>query len=94
MELKVGKFEPADVGQLQFYLTALDEQEKLPEENPSIGVIACRSKNRTVVEYALRNTASPMGVATYTTSEDLPDNLRKALPDIEQLKKLLNNTDK
>ena len=65
IELKIGDFKPEFIGQLQFYLTALDKQVKLEHENPSIGIIICKSKNRTVVEYALNNNPSPIGVATY-----------------------------
>jgi len=64
---------------------------KKPHENPSIGIVLCKSANKDYVEFVIRDYNKPMGVATYTSSEDLPDNLRKALPDIEQLKKLLNN---
>lgn len=85
IELKIGKFEPADVGQLQFYLTALDEQEKLPEENPSIGIIICRSKNRTVVEYALKRAAVPLGVATYKISNELPEEMKRLLPTPDEI---------
>lgn len=89
IELKIGKFSPADLGQLQFYLTALDEQEKLPEENSSIGIIVCRSKNRTVVEYALKNATVPMGVATYKISDELPQEMKDLLPEPEEIVKRL-----
>lgn len=89
IELKIGKFEPADVGQLQFYLTALDEQEKLPEEEPSIGIIICRSKNRTVVEYALKSATVPMGVATYKISNELPEEMKHLLPEPEEIARKL-----
>ncbi len=79
IELKIGKFEPSDMGQLQFYLTALNEQEKLPDENESIGIIICRSKNRTVVEYALKSATVPIGVATYKISNELPISMRELL---------------
>ena len=89
IELKIGKFSPADIGQLQFYLTALDEQEKLPEENSSIGIIICRSKNRTVVEYALKNATVPMGVATYRVSDKLPKEMKDLLPGPDEIVKRL-----
>ncbi len=93
IELKIGKFDPADVGQLQFYLTALDEQEKLPEENSSIGIIICRSKNRTVVEYALKSATVPMGVATYKISNELPEEMKKLLPGPEEIARRLEEID-
>lgn len=94
IELKTGDFKTSYLGQLMGYLSILDSKIKKPHENPSIGIVLCKSANKDYVEFVIRDYNKPMGVATYTTSEDLPDNLRKALPDIEQLKKLLNNTDK
>ena len=94
IELKIGKFEPADAGQLQFYLAALDAQEKLPDENPSIGIIICRSKNRTVVEYALKSVNAPMGVATYQIQNELPKSLKKLLPEPEEIAKRLDEIDR
>lgn len=90
MELKIGDFKPEFIGQLQFYLTALDKQVKLEHENPSISIIICKSKNRTVVEYALSN-PTPIGVATYQIRNTLPDNLKTLLPSPEQIKKRLAN---
>lgn len=90
IELKIGKFEPSDMGQLQFYLTALNEQEKLPEENESIGIIICRSKNRTVVEYALKSAIVLMGVATYKISNELPINMRELLSEPEEIARRLD----
>ncbi|MFV0363380.1 MAG: PDDEXK nuclease domain-containing protein [Suipraeoptans sp.] len=89
VELKIGKFEPTDVGQLQFYLTALDAQEKLPEEKASIGIIICRSKNRTVVEYALKSATVLMGVATYRVSNELPKEMKHLLPEPEEIARKL-----
>lgn len=91
IELKIGDFKPEFIGQLQFYLTALDKQVKLEHENPSIGLIICKSKNRTVVEYALNKTPSPIGVATYQIRDSLPDNLKSLLPSPEQIKNRLDN---
>lgn len=73
IELKIGDFQPEFIGQLQFYLTALDKQVKLEDENPPIGIIICKSKNRTVVEYALNDTDKPIGVATYQVIDTLPE---------------------
>lgn len=94
IELKTGDFKTSYLGQLMGYLSILDSKIKKPHENPSIGIVLCKSANKDYVEFVIRDYNKPMGVATYTTSEDLPDNLRKALPDIEQLKQLLNSTEK
>ena len=80
IELKVGDFKPEYKGKMEFYLNVLDETVKLPHENPSIGIIICKSKNRTIVEYALRHTASPIGVATYSISSELPELYKEMLP--------------
>ncbi len=88
-ELKRGEFKPEYTGKLNFYLSALDEYVKLPNENPSIGIILCKSKSDKIVELSFRDTSKPMGVATYRTSSELPKELRDALPDMEDLKKLL-----
>lgn len=88
-ELKRGEFKPEYTGKLNFYLSALDEYVKLPDENPSIGIILCKSKSDKIVELSFRDTSKPMGVATYRTSSELPKELRDALPDMEDLKKLL-----
>ncbi len=80
IELKVGDFKPEYKGKMEFYLNVLDETVKLPHENPSIGIIICKSKNRTIVEYALRHTASPIGVATYSISSELPEHYKEMLP--------------
>lgn len=74
---------------MQLYLTALDEQVKLPEENPSIGIIICKSKDKTVVEYALRQSNAPIGVATYRLSNFLPDDMKEFLPESEEIVKRL-----
>lgn len=89
IELKAGKFKPSYLGQLNFYLQALDDKVRLPHENPTIGLVLCKEANRTIAEYAVRDYAKPMGVATYRTSAEMPEKLRNALPDIEDLKKLL-----
>jgi predicted nuclease of restriction endonuclease-like (RecB) superfamily len=89
IELKVGKFEPEFVGKMQFYLTALDRQVREADENPSIGIILCKEKNRTVVEYALHDARKPIGVATYRTVKRLPKELKGQLPTPEEIAKLL-----
>ena len=91
IELKVGDFKPDFVGQLQFYLTALDKQVKMEHENPSIGIIICKNKNRTVVEYALNNSDKPIGVATYQISDKLPEQMKDLLPSPEEIEKRLKD---
>jgi predicted nuclease of restriction endonuclease-like (RecB) superfamily len=87
IELKAGKFRPGDAGQINFYLAAIDDKFRNPGDNPSIGLILCKSKNRVVVEYALRNNTSPIGVANFEAEivESLPDNLKSSLPSIEEI---------
>ncbi|PKN68283.1 MAG: DUF1016 domain-containing protein [Deltaproteobacteria bacterium HGW-Deltaproteobacteria-12] len=91
IELKAGKFLPEYVGKMQFYLTALDETVKEKSENPSIGIILCKDKNQTIVEYALRQSRKPIGVAKYQIVSKLPVALRKELPAPEQIAKLMDD---
>ena len=90
VELKIGKFKPSYLGTLTSYLQLLDAKVRKPHENPSIGIILCKSANKEFVELVIQGYKSPMGVATYTTSADMPEELRRALPDIEELKRVLN----
>lgn len=90
IELKVGKFLPEYVGKMQFYLAALDSTMRERGENPSIGIILCRDKKRTIVEYALRETKKPIAVAKYRITDKLPKNLRRELPAPEQIRKLFS----
>jgi len=85
VELKVGAFKPEYAGKMQFYLSALNDMAKLPDENPSIGIILCKDKNRTIVEYALKDTKKPIGVSTYKLMEKLPRELKKYLPSPEEI---------
>jgi len=89
VELKTGDFKTSYLGQLMTYLRILDDHVKKPHENSSIGIVLCKSANKEYVEYVIQDYQKPMGVATYSTSADMPERLRKALPDIEELKKLL-----
>jgi predicted nuclease of restriction endonuclease-like (RecB) superfamily len=89
VELKRGEFKPSQLGQLFFYLTALDEYVRQPDEAPSIGIILCREASRNTVEFAVRDYTKPMGVATYKTRSEMPDEWQKALPDFDDMKKLL-----
>lgn len=87
IELKAGKFKPVDAGQIDFYLAALDDKFRNPGDNPAIGLILCKSKDRVVVEYALRNKKCPIGVANFETElvESLPEDLKSSLPTIEEI---------
>jgi len=91
VELKVGKFQPEYVGKMQFYLAVLDDRVRLKGENASIGIILCKEKNRVVVEYALRETRKPIGVAQYRMVEKVPKELKNELPAPEQIKCLLED---
>jgi predicted nuclease of restriction endonuclease-like (RecB) superfamily len=91
IELKVGDFEPEFVGKMQFYLAALDRQVRQDDENPSIGIILCKEKSRTIVEYALRDARKPIGVATYQLKKTLPKALQGQLPSPEDIQRLLAN---
>lgn len=91
IDLKVGRFEPEHVGKMQFYLAVLNEQVRLEDENPSIGIVLCKSKDRTIVEYALKNTDQPIGVASYRVVTTLPQELSQYLPDPEQIALLLSD---
>jgi len=89
IELKVTEFEPEHLGKMNFYLSAVDAQLRHPEDRPSIGIILCPVKNSIVVEYALRDTAKPIGVAGYTAGKALPPDLRDQLPSPERLEEEL-----
>lgn len=89
VELKDGPFKAAYLGQLASYLRMLDDEVRKPNENPSIGIILCKSANKKFVEYVIQDYDRPMGVATYKTSADMDDRLKKLLPSVEDLKNLL-----
>jgi hypothetical protein len=88
--LKIGEFLPEYAGKMQFYLTALDETMKLPDENPSIGIIICKNKNRTRVEYTLKSANKPIGVATYSFYESLPEEMRSLLPSPDEIATIIH----
>jgi predicted nuclease of restriction endonuclease-like (RecB) superfamily len=88
-ELKRGKFKPEYAGQLNFYLNVLDEKIRLPHENASIGIVLCKEKNNTVVEFAVKTIDKAMGVATYRTTREMPKEMQGILPDAAELAKLL-----
>lgn len=89
IELKAGKFQPEHLGQLGFYLTAVDRQVKHAQDNPSIGLLLCKSKNKVVAEYALGDKSQPMGIAEYKLVESLPQELQTGMPTIEQIEREL-----
>ena len=89
IELKGGKFKPEHLGQLGFYLTAVDRQVKSEHDNPTIGLLLCKSKNKVVAEYALGDKTQPMGIAEYKLLESLPAELQTSLPSIEQIEREL-----
>jgi len=93
IELKGGKFKPEHLGQLGFYLTAVDRQVKSEHDNPTIGLLLCKSKNKIVAEYALGDKSQPMGIAEYKLLESLPAELQTSLPSIEQIERELGNSD-
>ena len=90
IELKTGEFKSSYLGQLMTYLRILDDHVKKPHENPSIGIVLCKSTNKEFVEYVIQDYQKPMGVATYKTKAEMPENLQKALPDIDELRRLLS----
>ena len=89
VELKTGKFKPAYLGQLNTYLTILDDKVRKEHENPSVGLILCKDMNKAFVDYVIRDYEKPLGVATYKTYKDMSDKMKKALPDVDDLRKLL-----
>ena len=92
VELKTGPFKPIYLGQLNVYLQALDDFVRKPHENPSIGLVLCKSADKAYVEYAVRNDNKPIGVASYRTADEMLERLKKALPDIEDLRKQLSQS--
>ncbi|QNE42183.1 DUF1016 domain-containing protein (plasmid) [Hymenobacter sp. NBH84] len=90
LELKITEFRPEYAGKMNFYLSLLNEQVRKPHEQPSIGIIICRSKQRTIVEFALRDVSKPIGVATYTLTDTLPTELRPFFPSNEELVRRLD----
>jgi predicted nuclease of restriction endonuclease-like (RecB) superfamily len=85
LDLKIGEFIPEYVGKMQFYLAVLDDTVRIGDENSSIGIIVCKSKDKTIVEYALRESRKPMGVGTYQMVSRLPEDLKEELPSPEQV---------
>ncbi|MBF0296288.1 MAG: DUF1016 family protein [Magnetococcales bacterium] len=90
IELKAGAFKPEHTGQLGFYLSAVDGEMKSAQDNPTIGLLLCKSKNKVVVEYALRDSSQPIGIAEYRLIDSLPAELRTSLPSIEAIEQALS----
>lgn len=91
VELKTGAFKPGYIGQLYTYMRVLDDKVKKPHENPTIGILLCKSADKAFVEYVISDYNSPMGVATYKTADDMDERMRKSLPDMEEMRKLLSD---
>ena len=91
VELKTGAFKPGYIGQLHTYMRVLDDKVKNPHENPTIGILLCKSADKAFVEYVISDYNSPMGVATYKTTADMDERMRKSLPDMEEMRKLLSD---
>jgi predicted nuclease of restriction endonuclease-like (RecB) superfamily len=89
-ELKAKKFKPADLGQLSFYLAAVDQKLRHESDNPTIGILLCESRSKIIAEYALKNIKAPIGVSEYKLSKALPKKLKTALPSIEEIEAELN----
>ena len=91
IELKTGEFKPEYAGQLNFYLSAVDGILKRPEDNPSIGLLLCKSKNDLVAEYALKDMSKPIGVSEYKITSCLPEDLSKQLPSVEDIQRRIKD---
>ncbi len=93
IELKAKEFEPKDAGQLNFYLSVIDDKLRHETDNPSIGIILCKEKNKITAEYALKGIDKPIGISEYRLLEELPENFKSSLPTIEELEEELNKAD-
>lgn len=91
IEIKTTKFKPEHTGQLGFYLAAVDDQLKKKHDNRTIGILLCKSKNKIIAEYALRNISAPIGLSEYSISKSLPKELKTNLPSIEEIEAELND---
>jgi len=93
IELKAGRFKPEFAGKLNFYLSAVDSQIKKVDDNPSIGILLCKKKDKVEVEYALRDISKPMGITEYKLSDAIPEELRTKLPSIEELESSIEGSE-
>ena len=89
IELKAGKFIPEFAGKLNYYLSAVDSQLRKHDDNPTIGILLCKKKNKIDVEYALRDIHKPMGISEYILTNAIPDNIKPQLPSVEELEREL-----
>ena len=85
IELKTGKFKPEHLGQLSFYMTAIDRQMKSDFDAPTIGLLLCKNKNKIVAEYALQDIRKPIGISEYELTNALPEGIKSQLPSVEEL---------
>jgi hypothetical protein len=93
VELKARAFKPEDAGKLNFYLSAVDDLLRTEGDAPSIGLLLCKSKNQVLAEYALRDMSKPIGVSSFQLTESLPEQIRTALPTIEELEQELSGVE-
>ena len=93
IELKAGKFKPEHAGKLNFYLSAVDTQIKSSRDNPTIGILLCKKRDKIEAEYALRDINKPMGISEYKLTELIPDKIKSKLPSIEELENKLSKLD-
>lgn len=91
VELKAGEFKPEHTGQLSFYLTAVDTQVRTEHDAPTIGLLLCKSRNKIIAEYALRDNSKPIGIAEYQLAQALPHDFEKQLPSIERIEQALGH---
>jgi predicted nuclease of restriction endonuclease-like (RecB) superfamily len=94
IDLKISEFQPEHAGKMNFYLSAVDDILRHPQDEPSIGIVLCKGKNRVIAEYALRGIDRPMGIAEYQLSKILPEDLKGSLPTIEELEAELEGLEK
>jgi hypothetical protein len=95
VELKAREFDPRDAGQINFYLSAVDDLVRSPDDRPTIGLLLCKTKDNFTAEYALRNLSSPIGIAEYETEilKKLPKELKSSLPTVEEIEAELERSD-
>ena len=91
IELKTSSFKPEYAGKMNFYLSAVDDLLRHPDDKPSIGIILCKSRNKIIVEYALRDTTKPIGVSSYRLTRALPEDIKGSLPSVEDLERELES---
>jgi predicted nuclease of restriction endonuclease-like (RecB) superfamily len=93
IDLKMGDFQPEFSGKMNFYVSAIDDLLRHDDDRPTIGMILCRSKNKAIAEYALRDLQKPIGISTHRTAQELPAPLKPELPSVEQLEHELNRVE-